>query len=99
MELQLSHALEDASGAFTMGFFVQGENEKIVHVDDEPSFSDYVPEGVIHELLECGWRVGKPEEHDCWFKKPFMGDKGSFPLVTIFDVDVVVTPSDVKLGK
>ena len=91
--------LEDVSGVFVMGFFIQGENEEIVHVDDEPSFGDHVPEGVIHEVLECGWGVGKPKEHDCWLEKPFMGDKGGFPLVTVFDADVVVTPSDVKLGK
>ena len=28
-----------------------------------------------------------------------MGDKGGFPLVTVFNVNVVVTPSDVKLGE
>ena len=84
---------------FAVGFFVWGEDEKVVHIDDQPSFCNHVPEGVVHKLLECGWGVGKPKEHDCWFKKAFMGDKGGFPLVTIFDVDIVITPSDVKLGE
>ena len=28
-----------------------------------------------------------------------MGDEGHFPLVSILDVDVVVSPSDIKLGE
>ena len=28
-----------------------------------------------------------------------MGNKDGFPLVTIFDVDVIVTPSDIKLDE
>ena len=27
-----------------------------------------------------------------------MGDKGSLPLIPIFDPDVIVSPSDIKLG-
>ena len=28
-----------------------------------------------------------------------MGDEGCFPLISILDVDIVVLPSDVKLGE
>ena len=56
-------------------------------------------EEVIHEMLECGWRVGEAEEHNGGFKEAFMGDKGGFPLVAIFDVDIVIAPTDVKFGK
>jgi len=28
-----------------------------------------------------------------------MGDEGGFPLVSVFDTDIVVTPPNVKLGK
>ena len=84
---------------FTVAFFVWGENEEVVHVDDEPPLSDHVSEGVIHKLLECGQGVGESKKHDRWLKKPFMGDEGSFPLVTVFGVNIVIAPSDVKLGK
>ena len=52
---------------------VQGVNEKVVHVNDEPSFSDHIAEGVIHEPLEGsrgeGSRgVGESKEHDSGFK-------------------------------
>ena len=47
---------------------VWGVNEKVIHVNDEPSFGDHITERVIHELLEGGRRVGQPEEHDCGFE-------------------------------
>jgi len=28
-----------------------------------------------------------------------MGDEGGFPLVSVFDADIVVAPPNVKLGK
>ena len=85
--------------AFTVGLFVRGKDEKIVHVNDKPSFCDHVLEGIVHELLECRRGVGKPKKHYCWLKKAFMHNEGSFPLVTIFDANIVITPMDVKLGE
>ena len=84
---------------FMMGFFIWGENKEVVHVYDKPSFGDHVSEGVIHESLECGWGVGKPKEHNSWFEESLMGDEGGFPLVAVFDADIVVAPLDVELGK
>ena len=86
-------------GAFTVGFFLWRENKEVIHVNNEPSFGDHVLEGVIHESLECGWRVGKPEEHDHWFKKAFMGNEGGLPLMAIFDMDIVIAPVDVKFSE
>ena len=46
-----------------------GEIDKeIIHIDDEPSFSDYIMERVIHEPLEGSGRVGESEEHDGGFE-------------------------------
>ena len=28
-----------------------------------------------------------------------MGDEGGFPLVSFFDTDIVIPPSDIELGK
>ena len=36
---------------------VQGRDEKVSHVDNEPSFSNHVPERIIHESLEGGGGV------------------------------------------
>ena len=79
-----------------MGGSVGGEDEEVIHVDDKPSFCDHVPEGVIHESLESGRGVGEAKEHDCWFEEAFVSDKGCFPLVSVFDADVVVAPSNIE---
>ena len=47
---------------------VRGIDEEIVHIDDEPSFSNHIVEEVVHEPLKGGGRVGEPEEHDCGFE-------------------------------
>ena len=99
MKVQFRHALEDASSAFMMGFFVRGEDKEVVHINDKPSFGDHVSERVIHESLKCGRRVGKSEEHHCWFKEALVRDEGSLPLVAIFDANVVVPPANIKLGE
>ena len=78
---------------------VGGIDEEIIHIDDEPSFGNHVTERVVHETLEGGGRVGKPEEHHGRFEKSFMGDKGCFPLVTVFDLHVVIPPPNVELGE
>ena len=39
-----------------------------MYVDDKPSFSDHIAEGVIHEPLKGGRGVGESEEHDCGFE-------------------------------
>ena len=43
-------------------------DEKVIHVDDKPSFGDHVAEGVVHKPLEGGRGVCKPEEHNSGFK-------------------------------
>ena len=74
-------------------------DEEIIHIDNEPSFSNHIAEGVVHETLESGGGVGKSEEHHGWFKKSFMGNEGCFPLVTVLDSYIVVSPPDVELSE
>jgi len=54
---------------------------------------------MIHHRLECGWAVGKTEEHDKGFEQSFIGDERCFPFITFLDPDVVISPSYVELGK
>jgi len=84
---------------FLMGSGIGGKDKEVVHVDDEPSFRDHISEGVVHESLESGGGVGEAKEHDGGLKKAFVGDKGCFPLVSVFDADVVVAPPDIKFGE
>ena len=82
-----------------MGGHVGGINEEVIHVNDKPSFCDHIMKGVVHEALESGGGNGKTEEHHSGFKESLMGDEGSFPLMSIFDSDIIVSPSDIKLGE
>ena len=99
MEVKLGHPLEDVAGSFGMGCGVRGGNEEVIHIDNQPSFSDHVSERVIHESLECGGGVAKTKEHNGQFKESFVGDKGCFPLVTIFDTDVVISLVNIEFGE
>ena len=51
-----------------MGGFIREEYEEIVHVDNKPSFSDHVLEGVIHEVLKYGRGVVETKEHNSGFE-------------------------------
>ena len=51
-----------------MGDFVRGEYEEIIHVDDKPSFSDHILEGIVYEMLKYGGGVVETKEHDSGFK-------------------------------
>ena len=41
----------------------------------------------------------KTEEHDSGFKETKGGDKCGFPLILFVNADVVVSPSNIKLGE
>ena len=71
----------------------------VVHVNDEPSLRNHVPERIGHESLKGGWGVGHAKEHDSRFIKSSVGDEGGFPLVTFFYSDIVISPPYVKLGE
>ena len=99
VKIQFSHSLEATFSVFSVNLFIWEENEKVIHIDHEPSFGNHVMKGAIHKSLECCWGVDKAKEHDSWFKKAFMGDKDGFPLVAIFDADVVIPLLDIKFSK
>ena len=80
-------------------FRVIREDEEVIHIDDEPSFGNHVLEGVIYEPLKGGRGVAKSKEHDGWLEKPFMSNEGGLPLVSIFDVDIVISRPDIHLSE
>lgn len=99
MQVKFGHLLKDMFGAFFVSGSIREEDEEIIHVDDKSSFYNYITKEVIHESLESGGGIGETKEHNSQFDKVFMGDKGSLPLVTIFNLNIVVPPLYVKLGK
>ena len=84
---------------FCVVLVVVGVNAEVIHINDEPPFSNHISEGVRHESLEHGGRVCHAEEYDYGFIESSMGDKGGLPLVAVLDSDIVIPSSDIKLGK
>ena len=99
VKVKLGHMLQNTFRAFLVEGGVGGINEEVVHIDNEPSFGDHIAEEVVHESLECCGGVGEPEEHHGRLEEPLMGDEGGFPLVSIFDPYVVISPADVELSE
>ncbi|KIJ06958.1 hypothetical protein PAXINDRAFT_91198, partial [Paxillus involutus ATCC 200175] len=58
-----------------------------------------VLEDMIHQCLECRRGVAKSKEHDIRFEESMGRDKRRFPTITWFDLNVVVSPSDIEFRK
>ena len=82
-----------------MGGGVGRIDKKVVHVDNEPSFCDHIVKGVVHEPLKGGRGIDMTKEHYSWFKESFIGDESGLLLVSVFDMDIVIPPADVKFGE
>ena len=74
-------------------------NEDVVHVNREPSFSEFFLEQGVHHSLEGGWGVGESEEHDTRFEEAFIRNEGRLPFIALLDVNVIVSPSDVEFSE
>jgi len=84
---------------FMEGRVIMGCDEHIIHINDEPSFAEFFFEDGVHHHLKGGWGVGQAKEHHHWFEESFIGDEGRFPLVSVSDPYIVVSPSYVELGE
>ncbi|KIJ07641.1 hypothetical protein PAXINDRAFT_90090, partial [Paxillus involutus ATCC 200175] len=56
-------------------------------------------EDVIHQRLECWRGVAKSEEHYIWFEESMGRDERRLPTITRFDLNIVVSPSDIEFRK
>ena len=72
------------------------KDKDVVHVDDQPPFSDHVGEEVIHQRLKGGRGVTEPEEHDGGFKQSALACESGLPLVSFLDPDVVISSAEVQ---
>ena len=95
-----SKTCEDATGTLMVQFeVVFGVYPQIVHIDLEPSLGDHVGKDVVHERLKCRRGVAEAKEHYGGFIESERGDECCLPLVFLPDTDVVIAPSDIKLGE
>ena len=91
--------LKDSFSSFFMSFVIVRVDEEVIHVNDKPSFCNHIPERVGHESLKGGGRVGHAKEHNSGFVKSPVGNESGFPLVTVLDADIVISPLYIELGE
>ena len=72
---------------------------QIVHIDLEPSLSDHVSKDMIHERLKGRRGITEAKKHDGGFEETERGDKCCFPLIFFPDANVIIAPSNIKLGE
>jgi hypothetical protein len=53
----------------------------------------------VHHHLEGCWQVGETKEHDHRFKEALYGEEGGFPLISIFNANIIVPPTDIEFGE
>ena len=54
-------------------------------------------ENVVHHCLEGSQAVGEAKEHDQGFKEASIHPEGGLPLVLLFDLYIVISPSYIQL--
>ena len=69
----------------------------MINVNGHEALVNELLENVIHHGLEGGWAVGETEVHDQGFKESAVDLAGSFPLVTLFNTYIVISPAYVQL--
>jgi hypothetical protein len=74
-------------------------NEQVIHVNDEPSFSDEVAKKMVHECLERGRGVAESKEHNSWFEETEGSDEHHLPVVFRSDQHIVKSPAYVHFSK
>ena len=78
---------------------ILGENEDVVHVDDNVSLVNEILQDGVHHRLERGGGIGESEEHDRRFKAASICSEGGFPFVSFFDSKIIITPPKVHFGE
>ena len=53
----------------------------------------------VHESLERGRGIGHPEEHYERLEKSSVCGEGTFPLMSVLDSDIVVSPPDIEFSE
>ena len=96
----LSELLEHTLGVLMMeDYIILGVDTHVVHVDLKPLFWKHIREDMVHEGLEGGGSIAESKEHDSGFKESHGGNEGSFPLIFLLNVNVVISPTNVEFGE
>lgn len=82
-----------------MCLLIHAVDQNVVYVNSHLSSCDQICKDCIHEGLECRRRISETEVYNAWLEGFVVGDERCFPLVCLLDLNVIVTPPDVKLGE
>lgn len=99
IEVVLGEMFEYFMNNFTMKHNVGRPDENVIEVDCDLVFGDEIGKDMIHYSLECSWTVTKSKILDTKFKEFTIGDKGCFPFIAFFNLNIVIASADIKLGE
>ena len=98
VEMVFTEDVKDLYYDLMMLFFsLTAKDEDVVHIDDDYPLVNEFFEEVIHHHMEGGGTVCQAKEHHQGLKEASVHPEGSFPLVSLFNMHVVVSPTDVQL--
>ncbi|KIJ42184.1 hypothetical protein M422DRAFT_171584, partial [Sphaerobolus stellatus SS14] len=75
------------------------EDKDVINVDNDNSLINELLEDFIHHCLESCRTICQAKEHDQRFKKASVGSESSLPFISLFDANIIVPPSNIKLSK
>ena len=93
----LSEYVQDSGHYRSMMFDRVGIYQDVVHIDRHIALVNEVLKDVVHHRLESGRTIGEAEEHDKGFEEASIRSKGGFPLITLLDSHVVISPMYIQL--
>jgi hypothetical protein len=99
--LSLQKVEDVMDNAAMEGQIVVCSDENVIHINKQHSWVLVFQgaEQAVHGFLERGWRVRQSEVHDVWLVQPKGCLERCFVVVLWLDLDVIITPSDVKCGE
>src|ERR1700723_55100 len=72
------------------------DNEYVADVNEYDALINEISENGIHHFLKCHGRIAETKEHNRGFKQSTRANECCFPLIPLFNLDVIVTPTDVE---
>ena len=97
VELMPLEYVQDSGHYHLMMFNCVCIYQDVIHIDCHIALINEVLKDVVHHCLESSRTVGEAEEHDKGFEEASICSKGSFPLITLLDLYVVISPAYIQL--
>ncbi|KIJ23601.1 hypothetical protein M422DRAFT_195736, partial [Sphaerobolus stellatus SS14] len=73
--------------------------DNFINIDAYNPFQYKVMEDVIHHSLKGCRTIAESKKHYQWFKQASIRPEGHLPLISFFNVHIIVAPLDVQFGE